>query len=174
MTAAAQPKSSIRFTRTGSRSWSKTVTLFHGSRTPAPALLQFGAPLSKVDGKTRSPAEPVYAGQRAICMPFIQVDLLMTYSKRSDLLFDLATAVERVRNAEAHLVAEPDSVRSDQAPRVWRLADRLSEEDEQRLVSLFLEGATVMQLVEKFSLGRSSVKKVLRTHGARRQLKVAE
>jgi len=97
----------------------------------------------------------------------ILVDLLIAYSNRSDVLFDLVRAVERVGAAG---VGGPDvdhSVRSGRAPRAWRVADRLSEGDLRNLVSRRLDGATVRQLAEEFDIGLTSVKRLLRDQRAR-------
>jgi hypothetical protein len=53
----------------------------------------------------------------------------MAYSKRPDLLFDLARAVERLCSEGVDEPGGVCSVRSEQAPRVWRVRDRLSEAD---------------------------------------------
>ncbi len=78
--------------------------------------------------------------------------------KRSDLLFDLARAVEWLCGEG---VGEPGgvrSVRSEQAPRVWRFRDRLSEADMRSLVSRYQEGVIARELAEHFKIGMTSVK----------------
>jgi DNA-directed RNA polymerase specialized sigma24 family protein len=96
------------------------------------------------------------------------VDLLMAYSKRSDLLFDLARAVERLCSEGSDEPGGVRSVRSDQAPRVWRVSDRLSEADLCSLVSGYLAGITPRELAERFKISKSSVKRLLREQGIRR------
>jgi hypothetical protein len=53
----------------------------------------------------------------------------MAYSKRPDLLFDLARAVERLRGGVVGELGEARSVRCEQAAHVWRVRDRLSAAD---------------------------------------------
>jgi hypothetical protein len=92
----------------------------------------------------------------------------MAYSKRSDLLFDLVSAVERLCGED---VGGPDGVRSvrcEQAPRVWRVRDRLSEADIQSLISHYREGITAVSWPKNFNIGITSVKRLLREHGVRR------
>jgi DNA-directed RNA polymerase specialized sigma24 family protein len=90
------------------------------------------------------------------------VDLLMAYSKRPDLLFDLARAVERLCGAGVDEPGGVRSVRSEQAPRVWRVRDRLSEADIRSLISRYQEGVTARELAEYFNIGMTSVKRLLR------------
>ena len=88
------------------------------------------------------------------------MDLLTAYSKRLDLLSALVSAVERLRAKDA----EPEtgrSVRSEQAPRVWRVRDRLSEADIRNLISRHQEGVTARELAEHFNIGMTSVKRLL-------------
>jgi hypothetical protein len=99
------------------------------------------------------------------------VDLLTAYSKRSGLLFDLARAVEQLCGREVGDLGGVRSVRSEQAPRVWRVRDRLSEADIRSLICLisrYREGVTTRELAEYFNIGITSVKRLLREHGVRR------
>jgi hypothetical protein len=76
--------------------------------------------------------------------------------------------VEHLRAKDA---AEPEtgySVRSEQAPRVWRVSDRLSEADLCRLVCCYRAGTTARELAEQFNISKSSVKRLLRERGVRR------
>ncbi|WP_130348430.1 hypothetical protein [Herbihabitans rhizosphaerae] len=92
----------------------------------------------------------------------------MAYSNRSDLLVDLLKAVDRLQRAGAAPVSERRSVRCERVPRVWRVRDRLSEADVRELVSAYLSGVTARELADRFAIGLSSVKRLLREHGARR------
>jgi hypothetical protein len=60
------------------------------------------------------------------------------------------------------------SVRSDQTPRLWRVSDRLDEADLGKLISCYRSGTTARELAEWFSIGKSSVKRLLRARGVRR------
>jgi hypothetical protein len=96
------------------------------------------------------------------------VNLLIAYSKRSDLLFELVRAVERPRSTDGLEPEKGGSVRSEQAPRVWRVSDRLSEADLCNLVSCYHAGTTARELAEQFNISKSSVKQLLRDRGIRR------
>jgi hypothetical protein len=96
------------------------------------------------------------------------VDLLRAYSKRSDLLFELVSAVERLQVKDARTADAGRSVRSEQAPRVWRISDRLDEADLRSLVSGYSAGRTARELAEHFKISKSSVKQILRERGIRR------
>jgi DNA invertase Pin-like site-specific DNA recombinase len=92
----------------------------------------------------------------------------MSYSKRSDLLFELVRAVECLQVKEDRTADTGGSVRSDQAPRVWRISDRLSKADIRSLVSSYRVGTTARELAEQFKISKSSVKQILREEGIRR------
>jgi DNA-directed RNA polymerase specialized sigma24 family protein len=96
------------------------------------------------------------------------VDLMRAYSKRSDLLFELVSAVERLQVKDAQTADAARSVRSEQAPRIWRICDRLSEADVHSLVSGYRVGMTARELAEQFKISESSVKLILRKRGIRR------
>jgi len=101
------------------------------------------------------------------------LDLLIAYSKRLDLLSALLSAVERLRAKDADEPETGRSVRSEQAPRVWRVSDRLSEADLCSLASGYLAGSTARELAERFKISKSSVKRLLRERGIRRTAFVA-
>ena len=96
------------------------------------------------------------------------VDLIRAYSKRPDLLFELVSTVERLQVKDAQMVDTARSVRSEQAPRIWRICDRLSDADVQSLVSDYRAGMTARELAEQFKISKSSVKLILRKRGIRR------
>ena len=62
----AIPKTLANSTPSGYLTWSKLLTLFHEIQGRAPVLLQSQVPLSTIDEEPRSPADLVFAGQRAI------------------------------------------------------------------------------------------------------------
>ena len=96
------------------------------------------------------------------------MDLLIAYSKRLDRVSELVSAVERVRVGDGQKPGAGRSVRSDQAPRVWRVSDRLDEADLRSLGSGYSAGTTARELVEQFHISKSSVKRLLRERGIRR------
>jgi DNA-directed RNA polymerase specialized sigma24 family protein len=92
----------------------------------------------------------------------------MAYSKRPDLLFDLARAVERLCGGVVGELGEVRSVRCEQAVRLWRVCDRLSAADIDSLIARYRQGLTTRELAEHFKIGMTSVKRLLREHGVRR------
>jgi hypothetical protein len=101
------------------------------------------------------------------------VDLLIAYSKRWDLVSELVNAVGSLRARDAREPETARSVRSGQAPRVWRVSDRLSEPDLCSLVSGYRAGTTARELAQQFNISKSSVKRLLRDRGIRRTAPVA-
>lgn len=95
------------------------------------------------------------------------MDLVRAYSKRLDLVTELVSAVERLRITDARELEEGRSVRSGQAPRVWRVSDRLDEADLHTLISFYRSGTTARELAEHFNISKSSVKRLLRERGIR-------
>jgi predicted DNA binding protein len=98
----------------------------------------------------------------------VVVDLLRAYSKRSDLLFELASAVECLQLKDVWTADTGRSVRSEQAPSVWRISDRLTEADIRSLASSYRAGTAARELAEQFKISKSSVKQILRERGIRR------
>jgi hypothetical protein len=96
------------------------------------------------------------------------VDLLIAYSKRLDLVSELVSAVGGLQAKEAQQPETARSVRSGQAPRVWRVNDRLSEADLCSLISSYRAGMTAREVAEQFNISKSSVKRLYakRAYGA--------
>jgi hypothetical protein len=90
-----------------------------------------------------------------------------------DLLSELVSVTERLRVTNAQEPEKGCSVRAGQAPRVWRVKDRLSEADLCNLVSCYRAGAIARELAEQFNISKSSVKRLLRERGIRRTAPVA-
>jgi Helix-turn-helix domain of resolvase len=93
------------------------------------------------------------------------VDLLRAYSKHSDLLFELVSKVDRLQVKDARTADADRSVCSEQAPRVWRISDRLTEADIDSIVSSYRAGTTARELAELYKISKSSVKQILRERG---------
>jgi hypothetical protein len=96
------------------------------------------------------------------------VDLLMSYSKRLDLTSSLVTAMGRVQDASQDEPSGALSVQSEQAPRGWRVSDRVTQDGLTDLVSAFRQGTTIRVLAERFGISESSVKRRLRAQGVGR------
>ena len=97
------------------------------------------------------------------------VDLLTAYSKRLGLLSELVSAVELLRVGDGEEPKRGRSVQSDHVLRVWRVSDRLDDADLCNLISCYRSGTTARELAERFSISKTSVKRLLREHGARRR-----
>jgi len=93
------------------------------------------------------------------------VDLLRAYSKQYDLVFELVSAVASLRGADAAGPGSVLSVCSVSPPRVWRISDRLSDADVSSLVAAYLGRTSVRELAERYKIGESSVKTLLRKRG---------
>ena len=101
------------------------------------------------------------------------VDLLIAYSKQVDRVSELVSAVERLRVGD---VSEPVrvSVRSADGTRVQqRVMDRLGEAGVCRLASEFRAGVTTRELAERYAMSQSTVKRILRKRGVRRNSSAA-
>jgi hypothetical protein len=59
------------------------------------------------------------------------------------------------------------SVRSAQSPRQWRVGDRLSEADVERLIAACTAGTSKRKLAEHYGISESSIKRLIRQHGSR-------
>jgi hypothetical protein len=105
--------------------------------------------------------------------PLTCVDLLMAYSNRLDLVSGLVSVVERLRARDGKEPETGRSVCSEQATRVWRVSDRVSETDLCSLITSYRAGTTVDALAEQFKISKSSVKRLLRQHGIRRTVPAA-
>ncbi len=103
----------------------------------------------------------------------VMVDLVRAYSKRQDLCDDLSRAVLRLRSQQAKSHQSTShgrvSVRSVARSQPQRLADRFTDEDESKLIQGYRDGLTIRDLAAQFSIGTTSVKKLLREHGVSRK-----
>jgi len=97
------------------------------------------------------------------------VELLRRYSNRDDLVKPLVSVLKRI--SEEPPVREEDQLVSadGSTPRAWQLSDRLTPADVNALVKYYLAGSTIRALAEQYDIGISSVKRLLRQHGARKQ-----
>jgi hypothetical protein len=88
------------------------------------------------------------------------------YSKRLDLADTLVSAVRQLRQAQEQVGEPVFSVRPARSPTQWRVGDRLSEVDVQRLIAAFAAGTSKWRLAERYGISESSVKRLIRQHGA--------
>lgn len=94
------------------------------------------------------------------------MDLIGSYSNRQDLADALVSAVQQLRRAQGRGTEAPSSVRSTRSASQWRVGDRLSEADTERLVAAFVAGTSKRKLAERYGISESSVKRLIRQHGA--------
>ncbi len=97
------------------------------------------------------------------------VELVRRYCNRPDLQERLAEVCRKARERSEH-DDDPDMGVRGQTARVWRVRDRLTDDDVQLLAAEFLAGTSKRVLAERYNLSLSTVKNILRKHGVRRQL----
>jgi uncharacterized protein (DUF433 family) len=96
------------------------------------------------------------------------VGLVRRYSNRADLQERLAQASRRVACVEFQDQEQQVSSVSAQASGVWRLRDRLTDENVRAIAERFQAGTSKRELAAQFDLSMSSVKNLLRQLGVRR------
>jgi uncharacterized protein (DUF2235 family) len=95
------------------------------------------------------------------------VDLIRAYSNRRDVADALVSTVQQLRQAQAQGSGTTNSVRSTPlSTRQWRVGDRMSEADTEQLVAAFTAGTSKRKLAERYGISESSVKRLVRQHGA--------
>jgi hypothetical protein len=99
------------------------------------------------------------------------VDLVVTYSNRSDLREQLQRALmvlsEEVSEGEGPGSSGEGEVCS--ATRWWSLRDRFPPEDLRTMIDLYRSGMTAKQVATKFGVSGRSVTRLLHQHGVRRE-----
>lgn len=100
------------------------------------------------------------------------VELLGRYSSRPDLL-DRLRRVDELARQHSTTGSEPSCA---QLPPPFKLSRRLSSETTAELIAAYEAGSTALELAERYSLGKTSVLRLLRAHGAamRRQPMTSE
>jgi hypothetical protein len=93
------------------------------------------------------------------------VDLMRAYLNRQDLADALVSAVWQLQKAQARTGEPAFSMRSTQSPSQWRVGDRLSKTDTEQLIAYFAAGTSKRKLAERYGIGESSVKRLIRQHG---------
>jgi FixJ family two-component response regulator len=90
-----------------------------------------------------------------------------SYLNHQDLADALASAVRQLRQAQGRGDEPAHSVRSSpSSTRQWQVDDRLSEADQERLIADFVAGTSKRKLAERYGISESSVKRLVREHGA--------
>ena len=95
------------------------------------------------------------------------VELLSRYSNRDDLLKPLVSVLDRI-NTQPEPAEEQDQLPSADGPTpaTWRVNDRVTPVDAKALVDSFLAGDIIRVLADRYGISPSSVKRILRKHGA--------
>ena len=96
------------------------------------------------------------------------MELVRRYCNRPDLQERLAAARLRASQQGGQTPGSDDATVSGRIPGVWRVRDRLTDEDVQSLISDFLSGKSKRALTERYAVSLSTVKRILRKHGVRR------
>jgi DNA invertase Pin-like site-specific DNA recombinase len=98
------------------------------------------------------------------------VELVRRYSNRADLLERLTQARSRTRQRGGEEPNNHSMIVSGRASGVWRVRDRLTDDDVERLIAEYLAGSPKRELAARYELGLTSVKNLLRKHGVRRTI----
>jgi FixJ family two-component response regulator len=86
---------------------------------------------------------------------------------RSDLADSLVSAVRQLHRAKGQDDGSAHSVQlTPLSTRRWRMVDRLGAADTERLVAAFAAGTSKRELAERYGISESSVKRLIRQHGA--------
>ena len=96
------------------------------------------------------------------------MELVRRYSNRPDLQERLTEARSRARQRGEREPESQANSATGRAPSVWRVRDRLTDDDVLRLIAEFLAGTSKRELAAQYELSLGSVKNLLRKHGARR------
>ena len=96
------------------------------------------------------------------------MELVRRYSNRADLQERLTQAVLNIARTDNQDQELSTSSVDGRAPRMWRVRDRLAAGDIEQLIAEFLAGTSKRVLAERYAVSFSTVKNILRQHGARR------
>ena len=94
------------------------------------------------------------------------MDLLTSYSKRADVLYDLEESLRQLRRAAGDdMPPSVHSVRSpDRKSRAWALGDRLSEDDRRAIILGYEAGELRRDIAARYTISVSSVGRILRVY----------
>jgi hypothetical protein len=100
------------------------------------------------------------------------VELLRRYANRSDLLFDLCQATDRLQSADRVSAEEDppqDLTSACSAPRRRLLSTRFTCEDVASMTTEYESGTPARIIAEEHRIGLTSLKQLIRQCGARRK-----
>ena len=96
------------------------------------------------------------------------MELVRRYSNRADLQERLAQAQLRARERDGHQSDSHANTLGGRVPGVWRVRDRLTDDDVLGLIAEFLAGTSKRVFPDRYEISFSTVKRILRKHGVRR------
>ena len=97
------------------------------------------------------------------------MELVRRYSNRADLQERLARARSKVSQPDERQHVAPDAAWGRNPGVRQRVRDRLTDADIELLIAEFLAGTSKRVLAERYGIGLTSVKGILRKHGVRRR-----
>ncbi|WP_163513579.1 helix-turn-helix domain-containing protein [Fodinicola acaciae] len=93
------------------------------------------------------------------------VELVGAYSNHPDLANTLVSTAQQLHEAQARQGMDAPTVSSTgRSPQLWRVADRLNEDEIRLLIAAFMAGTPKVQLAKQYGISLSSVKRLLRKH----------
>jgi hypothetical protein len=107
---------------------------------------------------------PLQCGAPAVDL----VELVRRYSNRADLLERLTETRSRARLQGGEDPGSHTTTVSGRVSGVWRVRDRLTDDDVLVLIADFLAGTSKRKLADRYDVSFSTVKNILRKHGVRR------
>lgn len=96
------------------------------------------------------------------------MELARRYCNRADLLERLTETRSRARQRGGEDLGGHTLTVSGRASGVWRVRDRLADDDVLVLITDFLTGTSKRELADRYAVSFSTVKNFLRKHGVRR------
>lgn len=98
------------------------------------------------------------------------MDLISPYSNRTDLLFELETAIKKLATAGGSGGERRLSVRSEgHVTQRTTFGERLGEDEVTELAAAYLAGATQLELAQRYGIGEKTIRRLLREVGARKR-----
>jgi Mor family transcriptional regulator len=99
------------------------------------------------------------------------VGVLAHYSNRPDLLDELTTVQHRLSTNAGKTDSERRSVASEagQPSRPYRVTDRLTAQEIDALIACYQAGTSARDLAERYGLGQTTIKQLLRERKVRRK-----
>lgn len=146
----------------------ETVIYARRSSSLSEALEQAGARLMAGSEQPQALGDLLVAALGSPCSSKNRmVEIVTHYSNTPNLLSDLRRTICAVTTMVTR-DDEPDIAASAPADRAWRVKERLSPRDLDQLVESFKEGTTILELVDRYGISRTTIRTILRQHRVRR------